>query len=122
MNINEDIIDGLFIQSYDQNGIQIEDKTYSNNIVVNCKGSISKWNLNDFAKISPKHCESLLLGQPEVVIIGTGEKHLLPDLSIIHYFAENNIGVEVMSTQAACRTYNILASEGRKIAAGFIFQ
>lgn len=54
---------------------------------------------------------------PEVVILGTGARHVFPPRELFAPLARAGIGVEIMSTPAACRTYNILDSEGRKVAA-----
>ena len=54
---------------------------------------------------------------PEVVIIGTGSRHVFPSPELLAPMTRAGIGVEVMSTSAACRTYNILSGEGRKVVA-----
>ncbi len=56
----------------------------------------------------------------EILLLGTGEKQQFPTLEIRKYFIEQNIALEVMDSRAACRTYNILASEDRKVAAAII--
>lgn len=54
---------------------------------------------------------------PEVVIIGTGSRHVFPPPGLLAPLTRAGIGVEVMSTSAACRTYNVLNGEGRKVVA-----
>ena len=54
---------------------------------------------------------------PEVVIIGTGARHVFPSPELFAPLIRDGIGVEIMSTSAACRTYNILSAEGRKVVA-----
>lgn len=54
---------------------------------------------------------------PEVVIIGTGARHVFPPPGLVAPLMRDGIGVEIMSTPAACRTYNILDAEGRKVVA-----
>ena len=54
---------------------------------------------------------------PEVVIIGTGARHVFPSPGLVAPLMRDGIGVEIMSTSAACRTYNILGAEGRKVVA-----
>ncbi len=58
--------------------------------------------------------------KPEVVIISTGNSIIFPPANALQAFYERNIGVEVMTTGAACRTFNVLASEYRKVIAGFM--
>jgi uncharacterized protein len=57
---------------------------------------------------------------PNIVVIGTGDKHVFPHPSLLRPLIEARIGYEVMDTAAACRTYNVLVSEGRKICAAII--
>ena len=59
--------------------------------------------------------------KPEVVLLGTGDKLRFPHPSLTRAFAEARIGIEVMDLQAACRTYNILMAEERKVAAALLF-
>jgi uncharacterized protein len=68
------------------------------------------------------HIESLLALAPELVLIGTGQKQKFPGASILQPLIHAQIGYEIMDTGAACRTYNVLAGEGRKIVAGLILQ
>ena len=59
----------------------------------------------------------MLQQKPEMVIIGTGEKQQFPNSVIQQFFATNQLGVEIMDTGAACRTFNILLAENRQVAA-----
>ena len=61
--------------------------------------------------------ERLLAREPEVVLIGTGERHVFPRSELFSPLYRDGIGVEIMSTPAACRTYNILNAEGRRVVA-----
>ena len=63
---------------------------------------------------------TLLQLKPELVIFGSGATFRFPDRRIMAAFAEARIGFEVMDTPAACRTYNVLMSEGRRIAAALL--
>jgi uncharacterized protein len=65
---------------------------------------------------------TLFDGQPQLVIIGTGAHQLLPPPALLSAGAARGIGVEWMRTGAACRTYNLLASEGRRVAAGLLLE
>jgi uncharacterized protein len=67
----------------------------------------------DFAPIAQAH--------PEIVLVGTGSKLRFPHPRVFAPLRQANIGFEVMDTQAACRTYNILLAESRKVAAALLF-
>ena len=79
-------------------------------------------NATDFKEHGPNDLstatiERLCEQSPEIVIIGTGSRHVFPSPELLAPLARAGIGVEVMSTSAACRTYNILSGEGRKVVA-----
>jgi len=67
--------------------------------------------------LSPATIERIREQDPEVVIIGTGSRHVFPTSELLAPLTHGGIGVEVMSTSAACRTYNILSAEGRRVVA-----
>ena len=79
-------------------------------------------NATDFGERGPDDLsvdtiERLCEQSPEVVIIGTGTRHVFPSPELLAPMTRAGIGVEVMSTSAACRTYNILSAEGRRVVA-----
>ena len=69
------------------------------------------------ADLSAATVERLRAGEPEVVLIGTGARHVFPRADLFSPLYRDGIGVEIMSTPAACRTYNILSAEGRRVVA-----
>jgi uncharacterized protein len=70
--------------------------------------------------LSPKHLRQILEMEPEIVILGTGARIHFPDPALLAQCQQASVGMEVMDTGAACRTYNVLASEGRKVCAAFM--
>ena len=62
----------------------------------------------------------MLALEPEILLLGTGNRMQFPDPKLLVRVHEAAIGLEVMDTQAVCRTYNILASEGREVAAAIL--
>jgi uncharacterized protein len=81
---------------------------------------IEHWEPGHIDDLRTRHLEPLLQLQPELVLIGTGKTLRFP--SVEHYacLIQQNIGVEIMDSAAACRTYNILLGEGRNVVAGII--
>ncbi len=67
-----------------------------------------------------EHLETLIELQPEIVLLGTGQKLQFPESKILAKLHNQQLGVEIMDTAAACRTYNILMMEGRFVVAGMI--
>ena len=62
--------------------------------------------------------EGIYAMNPEVIILGTGLKQIFPEREILKHLVQNRIGYEIMDTQAACRTFNIIMAEGRNVVAG----
>lgn len=81
---------------------------------------IEDWQPRLPAELSPLHMQPVLEFQPEIVLLGTGRSLQFPAVEIIQLCHEAGAGIEVMDTGAACRTYNILAAEGRRVAAALL--
>ncbi len=71
-------------------------------------------------ELSPEHFEFLLGLKPEIVLLGTGNALRFPPPGLSRCLALAQVGLEVMDTSAACRTYNILTTEGRKVLAALL--
>ena len=89
--------------------------TLSGSLVLTPEVLIENW-LQDPTNLSIADIERVFETRPEIIILGTGEKLVFPDSSILARCHQDRIGIEVMNTPAACRTYNVLASERRRVA------
>ncbi len=81
---------------------------------------IRNWPPQSVAEICADHLETVADLEPEVLIIGTGISLEFPNVKLTYQLMEQGIGVEVMDTAAACRTYNVLMHEGRKVALALV--
>ncbi len=81
---------------------------------------ITDWPPSGFEALSQAHFEVILEFKPEIVLLGTGATLRFPHPSLTQALIRMQVGLEVMDTAAACRTYNILVTEGRKVAAALI--
>jgi uncharacterized protein len=109
------------IDRYDANSVVINEKSYSHSLLV-MSDYLSDWQVESFAALTVAHFERLRALQPEVVLLGTGEKLRFPATELLAPLINAQIGVEVMDRTAACRTYNLLAGDGRKVVAALLFQ
>ena len=100
--------------------VEINKKKYAQNLIVMANKLILDWQTTDFASLTEAHFAQIVALKPEVVLLGTGEKHQFLHPKILQKLTENNIPLECMSTAAACRTYNILMSEGRNVTAALL--
>ncbi|APV50869.1 hypothetical protein BWI17_14940 [Betaproteobacteria bacterium GR16-43] len=81
---------------------------------------IEDWDVRSVEAISPGQVAAILQARPEIVLLGSGSRFAFPDPAVLAPFYAERIGVEVMDTPAACRTYNILLGEGRNVVAALI--
>lgn len=105
------------ITGYGDGWIDINKQRYSSSLILLPNQLMPNWDATDLDSIKPEHFEQIASYQPDVVLLGTGKRHqfIHPKLSIA--LAKANISLECMSSDAACRTYNILMAEGRNVAA-----
>ena len=82
--------------------------------------AFSDWLIGDISEFGPDDVDRVLQLRPEVVLIGTGARQVFLESSLMMRFYERNVGVEIMTTEAACRTFNVLVSEQRNVAAALI--
>lgn len=112
--------DGTYqIQRADLHSVTINEKIYSHSVIV-MPESINKWAVPHFEALNVAHFEQLCALRPEVVLLGTGQKIRFPTPDLLVPLINDGIGVEVMDTQAACRTYTILMADERKVAAALL--
>lgn len=81
---------------------------------------ITNWEPNQLPELTASHMEVVLSLDPELVLLGTGARQQFPALEVLTRFHRAQIGIEVMDTAAACRTFNILVAEGRQVAAALL--
>jgi uncharacterized protein len=100
--------------------VSVNDRRYEASLVVAPDHEVAAWDAPSFDALTAAHFEGLLELKPEIVILGTGDSLRFPHPSITRALAEAAVGFEAMDTKAACRTYNILMSEGRAVVAAII--
>lgn len=107
-----------FIRAYKPGEIKINDTVYTQSVILT-PTSLERWKPSTVAALTPEDIPLLWQSNPKIILIGTGEEHifLAPELVGI---IPHGIGVEIMTTAAACRTFNLLCSEGRAVAVGLI--
>ena len=98
----------------------VEVRTLTRSCIISPKQLIDDWAPNSLDELLAEHLQAIVALAPEVVLLGTGETLDFPNTEILAELTSRQIGVEVMDTAAACRTYNILMNEGRNVVAGLI--
>ncbi|MDD2728575.1 Mth938-like domain-containing protein [Malikia sp.] len=120
MKLQPDRFDTLFINAYAEDWIAVSGEKKHHSVVVSSQGQCSDWSCRSFAELSQDHFDRLAADRPEVVIFGSGAKLRFVSPALLRGLIERGIGVETMDTAAACRTYNILAQEGRRVVGALL--
>jgi len=107
----------LTIQAVTNESITVSGDSFSGPVALTPDEIVQDWNPRPVAELTEAHFEDLLRRDPELVILGTGATSQFPPRELMFAFARRGIGLEFMDTPAAARTYNVLATEGRRVAA-----
>lgn len=105
------------ITGYGDDFIEINRQRYQHNLIVTPENIISDWDCIGFTSLSTEHFTEIGQSKPEVVLLGSGAAHRSLHPRIYAALTAQGIPLECMNTAAACRTYNILMSEGRNVTA-----
>ena len=110
----------LFVRRVGAGSITLIDREIDRSFLLAPDQVIENWPVDAAGKLEAGHVDPVLALQPELVILGTGDRQVFPAAAFMAGFLRKNIGIEVMDNAAAARTYNLLAGEGRRVVAGFI--
>ena len=106
--------------AYGEGYVMVNRTRYQTSLLVLPDQAPESWSPTSLESLTEAHFETVIGHAPEIILLGTGATLRFPSRAIRQALALANIGVEVMDTFAACRTYNILAGEGRRVAAALI--
>ena len=109
------------VTAYGEDYVTVNGVRYEESIVV-LPGRVQPWAARSFESLTETDFAALLQEDAEILILGTGATQRFPHPRLTAPLARAGIGLEVMSLQAACRTYNILVAEERKVAAALLFR
>ena len=121
MKFERDPADGRnTFTGYGAGYVEVNGKRYSSSLVVSGERLVIDWPATSVDSLAADHLAAILELKPEIAILGTGATFRFPDPARLAALHQARIGVEVMDTPAACRTYNILLAEGRGVVAALI--
>jgi len=99
----------------------VNGERYGHSIAVKADEVRIDWPVADFESLSEAHFDYFIQFKPDVLLLGTGSRQRFPDPRLYRSLTDAGVGVECMDTPAACRTYNILVVEDRKVIAAILF-
>ena len=121
MKIEREQVEGRnLFTGYGEGYVEVNGKRHASSLVVSGDRLVADWPLASFDEVTADHLAAILELKPEILLLGTGRAFAFPDRARLRPLYEAKLGVEVMDTPAACRTYNILLGEGRNVVAALI--
>ncbi|MEO7031004.1 MAG: Mth938-like domain-containing protein [Herbaspirillum sp.] len=108
------------VTAYDDQGIEINTVRYQHSLLVSPETPPVAWPVSSFESLNAEHFAQIDAGKPDVVILGTGDKQHFVHPRLIAALTARRAGVECMDNKAACRTYNILMAEDRRVTLALI--
>jgi uncharacterized protein len=108
------------ITSYGLDWVRVGEQEFRRSLIVTAERLVSDWPPQTFGDLVESHFETIASLEPEIVLLGTGSRQRFPRTSLFRSLLARGVGVEVMDTAAACRTYNIIMLEGRRVAAALL--
>ena len=107
--------------AYGDDYAAVNQEKHQKNIILLPESIVPEWTTATVSTLTEADMQILLGLGTEIILLGTGKRLRFPPGELLRPFALAGIGLDVMDLQAACRTYNILAAEGRKVAAALLF-
>ena len=108
------------VTGYDAEGVEINAQRFDFSLIVLPEVAPRPWPVTRFEDLTAAHFEQIAEDRPDVVVLGTGARQRFVHPKLVASLAAMHIGVESMDSQAACRTYNVLMGEGRKVTLALI--
>lgn len=112
--------DAPVIRRYGPGFIVVNDETVTASVVVTPEGVRADWPPQSYIELAAEHCTILAAHKADVILLGTGSRQRFPPRAVMERLAASGAGFEIMGTAAACRTYNVLLNEGRRVVAGLL--
>ena len=122
MKLQPDKSDVPSISGYGPGWVGVDGEKITDSVIISSRGERVAWPARRFEDLDAGHFDRLAQVDAEVVIFGSGNRIRFPQAAWLQPLVARRIGVETMDTAAACRTYNILAHEGRSVAVALLVE
>lgn len=121
MQLNHERPDYAFaLRSADGRSARVNDRVLSASFILSPSQLVEDWPVHAGEPLTADDLTPLLALDPELVVLGTGDRQVFPSAAVMAACLTRGVGIEVMNNPAAARTFNVLASEGRRVVAGFL--
>jgi uncharacterized protein len=121
MQLSHELPDYAYsLRAADGRAAKVNDRVLTASFILAPDTLIEDWSTGDSNTLAPGAMAPLLALNPELVLLGTGDRQVFPSAAVMAACLTQGIGIEVMTNPAAARTFNVLAGEGRRVVAGFL--
>lgn len=121
MELNLDNGEGRYqIRAYTKDFIQVNEQKIRHSLIVMPNQLVDPWSPRSIADLTTDCLQLIIELRPSIVLLGSGENLVFPNPELLNVFYQQKIGIEVMNNGAACRTYSVLMSEERNVAAALL--
>jgi len=110
------------VRAYAPGAIRIGEREFTSSVIVTATTLVEPWRPRCIAELEPADLEAAIALDPEVLLVGTGPRQVFPPAAVFAALHAARIGFEIMDTGAACRTYNLLVAEDRRVAAALLLE
>ena len=111
-----------FVHSLGADAIRIVETRYAHSLILSPEHGVERWPVDSIGNLEVGHLRPILEWRPDVVLLATGRRQRFPSHEIQIELLRHNVGLEVMTLAAAARTFNVLASEDRRVVAAMIWE
>jgi uncharacterized protein len=109
-----------FIRAWEPGRVRIAERWVAGHVIVSAEHVVEGWTTAAPAALTIEDLAPALALAPTILLLGTGSERLLPDVELMAALAKQRVGLEIMSTPAACRTFNVLLQEQRRVVAALL--
>jgi uncharacterized protein len=121
MKLQPDEVEGVnVISHFEPDQVRVNGSPHVGNTLVPWAGDVVPWRAGAFEALTERDFEDVLACKPDLVIFGSGDKLRFCKPGLLRSLIDRRIGVETMDSAAACRTFNVLAGEGRRVIAALL--
>ncbi len=110
----------FYLRAADGACARVNDRRLVASFIVSPQHLVEDWPVRDVRTMAPQDLDAVLALEPEVVLLGSGATQVFPPAAVLAACLARGVGLETMTNAAAARTYNVLAGEGRRVAAAFV--
>jgi uncharacterized protein len=117
MQLTRETTPAHLIRAWEPGRVRVLDRWVTGHVIVAPDRLIENWPVTSPEALRQEDLRDAIALQPEIILLGTGAEMLLPDVDLMAALAAERVGLEIMSTPAACRTFNVLVHEQRRVVA-----